>query len=253
MRLTSGPASYDRLYNLFVMLLCLGLGAYFFYDWKIGYPAKNRAEAEKALAAIIDVSKLPAQLPLKPTEPDFDKFRVSRSTSATEMRAAFGEPMTTKPGPAGATIEYYVSATGMATATVSNGKIALDGLQWAKWSKTQSEVEQQFWCGVIAVAVALLFLPRALRSWLLSATIDDGGMTYGGKRIAFDAMKRFADYSPKGWVDLYYQDGAQERRLRIDNQKIAKFDEIIDAICSAKGFTDPRPRETAQEAAQDGT
>ena len=64
-------------------------------------------------------------------------------------------------------------------------------------------------------------------------------MTYGNERIAFADMVSLRDYNRKGWVDLYYRAGSQEKRLRIDNQKIAKFDEIIELICRKCGFENP--------------
>lgn len=244
MRLQSGPANYDRLYNAFVLALCFGLGGYFFYDWKIGYPQRNYSEAKKQLSALMNAGEIPAQLPPKPTDSDFEAFRKLRNSDAAALRSAFGQPLTSKPGPAGSSIEYYVSATGMATATVTSGKLSLDDLQWTKWYKSQSEVNQQWWCGLVAAVVGAYFLPRTLRSFLLTASIDDQGLTYAGQKIAFDAMKRLTDYNPKGWVDLYYAEGGQEKKLRFDNQKIAKFDEIIDEICKAKGFPDPRSQES---------
>ena len=61
-------------------------------------------------------------------------------------------------------------------------------------------------------------------------------MTYGGQQIAFADMVALRDYSPKGWIDLYYKSNGQEKKLRIDNEKIAKFDEIVAALCDVKGW-----------------
>jgi len=80
-------------------------------------------------------------------------------------------------------------------------------------------------------------------------TIDDEGMVYDGQRIAFADMVSLRDYSPKGWIDLYYRVGEREKRLRLDNEKVLRFDEIVDALCKAKGFRN-EVREYAEEKAR---
>ncbi len=73
----------------------------------------------------------------------------------------------------------------------------------------------------------------------LRVVIDEEGMTYAAKRIPFEAMTALRDYNRKGWVDLYYRTDAGQKRLRLDNQKVAKFDEIAEVICQAKNFENP--------------
>jgi hypothetical protein len=64
-------------------------------------------------------------------------------------------------------------------------------------------------------------------------------MSYGGRLIPWDSMTALRDYSPKGWVDLYHTAQGRERKLRLDNQRVRRFDEIVEAICARKGFADP--------------
>jgi hypothetical protein len=250
MKLESGPAAYDRNYYLIFLILCLGLGGYFLYDFKIGYPNKNREHAQKQLTPLLGADYDVSALPLEPTKPIFTDLVKSKPATAAAIHEKLGDPLTIRPSETGETVEYFVSLYGMGVVPVLAGKPDLEKANWITWNKTKEEIALQFWCALICFAVALYVLSRVYRAARLRAVIDDEGMTYGAKRIAFASMDRLCDYSPKGWVDLYYKHGPQERKLRIDNQKIRKFHEIIDALCEAKGFEDPRGagEEPAKEA-----
>ena len=242
MHVESGPARYDRNYFLAFFVLCVGMGGYFYYDHVIGYPAKNRAEAGKQLALQFGKDKVPAdlnELPEAPTVEDFNALRKSAPTRPEQVRDKLGEPFATV-READQVIEYYVSAYGMGRVPINRGQLDVAGMNWITWHKSKDEIEFQFYCAIFAWVIGLYILWRVYRAATLRAVIDDEGMTYGGRRIRFEDMKRLCDYSRKGWVDLYYQFGNQERRQRIDDQKIRKFHEIIDALCAAKGFEDPR-------------
>ena len=116
------------------------------------------------------------------------------------------------------------------------------------WNKSKDEIQLQLYCALVAFAFGLYMLTRVYKAATLRVVIDDDGMTYGKRRIAFADMVRLCDYSRKGWVDLYYRFGSQERKLRIDNQKVRKFNEIIDTLCEAQGFEDPRAAAAPAEA-----
>jgi hypothetical protein len=124
---------------------------------------------------------------------------------------------------------------------------------WRPWYKSKAEIEQQFYWAILPALPALYFLWRLYKSLTLRAVVDDQGLTYGGVQIPFDKMFALRNYSPKGWIDLYYKDEEdQERKLRLDNEKILKFDEIVAAICQAKGFPNEviayRERKAREEA-----
>lgn len=241
MKLESGPAAYDRNYYLIFLILCLGLGGYFVYDFKIGYPNKNREHAQKQLTPLLGADYDVSTLPPEPTKPMFTDLIKTKPDNAAAIHEKLGDPLTVRPSESGETVEYFVSLYGMGVVPVVAGKPSVEKANWITWNKTKEEIQLQFWCALICFAVALYVLSRVYRAATLRAVIDDEGLTYGPKRIAFASMSRLCDYSPKGWVDLYYQHGPQERKLRIDNQKIRKFHEIVDALCEAKGFEDPRP------------
>lgn len=250
MRLESGPAAYDRNYHLIILVGCLALAAYFYYDYTIGYVKKNLAEARKQFMAHgwSDVDL--ATLKPTPTKPNFDALVESQPTELAQVHEKLGEPFKREDSGSGIPVEYFASTYGMVTVPTFKGRIDPARMKWTLWAKSKDEIRMQLYCAIFALVVALYFLYRTYRAATLRAVIDDDGMTYGGQRIPFDDMARLCDYSRKGWVDLYYQRGPQERRLRIDNQKIRRFDEIIDTLCEVKGFPDPRPAAAQPEAAE---
>jgi hypothetical protein len=240
MRLERGPAAYDRNYYLAFLMLCVGLGAYFLYDYKIGYPNRNLEEAQKNLVPLVGSDSIPDQLPQTPTKTNFENLAKTQPTDPAAVRQALGDPLVRKDAPGGQAIEYYVSLYGMARVPIANGRVLTARMNWISWGKNADDIQLQLYCAIFVFAVAIFVFYRVYRAATLHALIDDAGMTYGGRRIPFENMKRLCDYTTKGWVDLYYDLGGEERRLRIDNQKIREFDEIIDALCEIKGFEDPR-------------
>jgi len=238
--LESGPAKTDRLYWLIVGIVFLGFAGYFVYDGAVGYRKKNIQEANRRLAVWTDV---PVQLGEKPTEEDFKRAREARVTTRQQLHEFLGEPLPPKKGPAppAEDVERFASVYGLATVPVDRfGRVGSEQRwAWQKWYKSKEEIEHQFYWAIIPAVASLYFFYRCHRAWRLRAVIDDEGMTYGNERIAFADMVSLRDYNRKGWVDLYYRAGGQEKRLRIDNQKIAKFDEIIELICRKCGFENP--------------
>lgn len=253
MTLQSGPALFDRMYFGGFALLCIGFSAYFFYDWKIGYAEKNRHNAVQSLVTIVERDRIPDPLPEIPTHSDFQQLLRDNPKTADDLRKRLGQPIATKPESDGRTIEYFASAFGMATVALRGPRVLPGEMDWHTWDKTQGEIVQQFWCGIISAILALWVISRFVRASRLRVVIDDSGMNYDGRMIAFDDMVRLEDYSPKGLVTLAYRSGAVEKKLRLDNHKVALFDEIIDALCEIKGFDNPQPPDEEAEEGEPET
>lgn len=250
MRLESGPANYDRNYYLIFCLVCVGLGGYFLYDYKIGYPNKNKEVARTELTKRgFDSAKIAAALEKNLTKPDFQNAFKHEPVDPAGIRSELGEPTATQ-REGNELVEFYASEYGLGVVPIVRGVIDTRRVRWEPWYKSEEDIRLQLYCGLIGFAVAAYALYRVYKAAALRAVIDDQGLTYGGQRIPFDNMKRLSDYSSKGWVDLYYQQGPQERRLRIDNQKIRKFDQIVEALCQIKGFEDPRTPPKQAETTQ---
>lgn len=237
MVLESGPATKDRNYRLLVFLLFAGFSLYFFYDWKIGYPEANRVEAREhfnKLGLTLD----PTTLGETPSKEQFEQMASQQPTSPAQVREMLGIEPTFTRSDGGAIVEFYPTLYGFGTVHVRDG-VVMANPTWQSWPKGKDKIQGQLYFGIITALVSLYLGYRVYQAATLTATIDDSGMTYGGKRIPFESMRSLRDYSPKGWVDLYYDDGGNERKLRIDDQKIRKFNEIIDHLVQVKGFAHP--------------
>jgi hypothetical protein len=233
MTLESGPARTDRNWQLLRTVIFLGFGAYFVYDGLYGYPRANRAKAEEALKGRPFNGKVAFKdLGEKPDQPDFKRLEAS------------GPPTLVDGGDA-----YYVSRYGYI-------KVPRTGEPtWRPWDKTASQIREQYYWAIIPFALALPFIWKLCKALTLRVVIDDDGLVYSGRRIAFPDMTSLRDYSPKGWIDLYYRSAGRESKLRLDNEKVARFDEIVAAICQARGFrnevqayAERKARQEAEEA-----
>ena len=244
MRVESGPAKWDYYRYLIMTLVFVGWWVACYYDGTRGWVNKNRAEARKQLAPIVaGAREIPEELGSSPTQPEFESIEDTRPEIA-ELRQRFGAPFHSNAGQPGETIDYYVSDYGMMMVTTRLNRVKTGGIEWTLWNKPKSEIERQYYWGAAGLIVAAICGFYFVRTARFRLVIDDKGLTSEGRQIPFESMTGFANYSRKGWVDLNY--GAA-KPLRLDNQRLAKFDETIDAICEVKGFPDPR-QEIADDA-----
>lgn len=232
MRIESGPATTDRNWHLVRAILFLAFAGYFVYDGAVGWPARNRQEATARLSA-----PQPFNGQLKwddlgetPTQPIYERLQKADPQRREEVHGALGKPALVREDD-----EYFASRYGYGRISYTRDRVSSIG-NWIPWYKTREEVRQQFYWAILPALPGLYFLWRLYKAVTLRVVVDDEGMVYDNQRIAFDAMRSLRDYSPKGWIDLYYVENETEKKLRLDNQKVRLFDEIIDAICQAKGF-----------------
>jgi|GEM_PF-990371 len=250
MRLESGPARADRNWQLLRTILFLGFALWFVYDGAVRWPNKNRAEAEKVLAGHPFKGRVTFdQLGETPTGAEFQKLLElvkSKPLGREQVYEILGKPQLTE-----GTDEYFASRYGYAQVTVQAGTVRhLQPEQWKPWYKDKDQVRGQFYWAILPAVPGLYFLWRLIRAVTLRVVIDDEGMVYAGRRIPFASMTSLRDYNPKGWIDLYYTVGTRAKRLRLDNEKVALFDQIVDAICQAKGFRN-EVREYAERRARE--
>lgn len=238
MTLESGPAKADRNWQILRAVLFLGFALWFIYDGAVRYPAKTRAEAEKKLLAPEPFGGELKYDDLRdtPTKAIFDRLHATNPRTIEQVRQQLGEPQVKRSQGIGRSIEYYVSRYGYAIVEVNGTVVSPNTMTWNIWYKTKEQIKSQFLWAIIPGLPGLWFLWRIYKAATLRVVIDDQGMTYDRRRIPFEAMAALRDYSPKGWIDLYYKDGDQEKKLRLDNEKVLLFDEIVAAICQAKGF-----------------
>lgn len=236
MRLESGPAKKDALWQLGRTIVFLGFAGYFIYDGLWGYPAANEREARKQLTAPTPFGGRVNYDVLgdKPDIGEFEQLRkLSQPVARNDVLEVLGQPQLSEAeGPR--IREYFVSKYGYATITFEASRVA--GVNWTQWYKSKAGVTSQFYWALIPLIPGLYFLWKLIKAVTLRVTLDDNGMDYAGTQITYSDMVALRDYSPKGWIDLYYKDAGRERRLRLDNEKVLLFDEIVDALCQVKGF-----------------
>ncbi len=253
MRVESGPARTDRNWQIVRFVLFLGFTAWFLYDGWIRYPAQNREAAQTALQSLppFDRQKLAFDKLPDWSQTEFDAAR-RMNPRLEDLHRRFGAPTFTD-----GLDEYFVSQYGYGRVGVQGGTIASG--EWRKWpngGRSREEMQAQPYWGIIPALFALYFLWKLYRAATLHVTVDDEGLSYAGKRIAFADMTSLRDYNKKGWIDLYYRVGEDEAKLRLDNEKIALFDEVVEAICQTKHFKnevraykEEEAREEAEQAA----
>ncbi len=253
MRLESGPAASDRNYFLLFFLFCAVMALWFFKDgthwpaygaaggWLKGYINHNREEARRKLSPLVGEDKVPAELGSTPSRQQFEAMkRGSPPPTREQIIAAWGQPIHTAADARGDTTDIFATDFGKVMVVSREGVVDPARMERTVWYKDDDEVRAQYYWAVLPLVLAFYAGFRMYRAATLRCEIDDEGMTYGGRRIAFADMTGLDNYSLKGWVDLVYREGDQERKLRIDDHKILRFNEILDALCERKGFQDPR-------------
>lgn len=244
MRLESGPAKTDGLWKIGFTILCIGFTVWFYMDGTKWWPESNRAQAR---AYFSNIGSKATEFGTRPSKEDFDAALRAGVTDIDGLRQRFGEPEYT--ASAGTEqVAYFGSDYGYAEIRIgTGGRVTLAPSQWHDWEHTKAQIDGQLYWAAIPAVFAIICALQAYRAFSLRVVIDGDGMAYAGKVIPMSAIQSLRDFSPKGLVSLYYDEGGRERKLRLDNQKVEKFDEIIVAICAARGFDDPRSHDEDNE------
>ncbi len=247
MKLESGPAKADRNWHILRAVLFLGFAVWFVIDGAIRWPAKNRAEAEKLLQVAPFNGRVRFDdLAEHPDKEDFDTLQKSSPTRPEQVHEALGKPTLVDGND-----QYFISRYGYAKVPVRGGLVRAQDMVWRNWAKTKSEIRGQFYWAIIPTIPGLYFLWRMYKAITLRVVIDDEGMTYDKLRIPFAKVVALRDYNPKGWIDLYYETDNGQKKLRLDNEKIKLFDEVVDAICRVKGFSNEVKEYQSRQASQE--
>jgi hypothetical protein len=153
---------------------------------------------------------------------------------------------------------WYIGPAAYGKYPIVDGKVS-DKLQSDKLQVEENEHRSEWDImlqRLIAACVGLAAIYAVFRFWQAMRArivVDDSGLTYNGRLIAWDSMVRLKtdQYQDKAWVDLEYRDGGSERLLRLDALFVQRFKEIMAVICQRKGFTMPqRERESSETAEQ---
>lgn len=234
-RVESGPARTDSLWRLLQAALFLGFSGWFVLDGAYLYPATSESNARAALERQPFSGQLDYDaLPVVPANPEEDLKRLNRER--TERLSGVVEVLGGEPNFHEGDDHYWVGRYGWIKVTAPGGAVNLTQARHNVWYKSRSTIREQFYWALIPLPIGLFFLYKLYRAATLKVVVDEQGLLYGGQRIPFGAMQDLRDFNKRGWIDLYYDDGGRSRRLRLDWEKIARFDEVVAAICAAKGF-----------------
>ena len=254
MRIESGSPMGEIGYWSVLTLFMLGLAGWFFADGAWFYAQKNLEEARKYYAPRpeVDVQSLGDV----PDKPDSDALVRRRPQLVREVREALGEPVTSERRQS-ETIDEYASRYGVLT-VVHDGERVLTQpgrggtpkpvLRWRQWHKSRAEIVGQFYWGAIPFLASVWPLWRLYKALTQRVVLDSEQLTYRSDVIRLEDVISLRDYNPKGWVDLYYRRDGCERMLRLDNQKVARFNEIVDRLCELKSFTNPLKKDDSEDA-----
>lgn len=277
MRIESGPTGERKVRTLLLFLMVAVFAAWFAYDGLVGYPKENfkehldqlspedRAKAESApsygsvdatktviVRAIIKgdmnrLEKLAPELALSQAE----KSALSRK-ELDAQRATLTKLMGGPPSYEAVDAWHYFGPSFRMRIRLENGKPNGQVLA-RKAVKTSTTIAWQKGIAVVLGVLALYllwFLLKVRSTWLV---LDDQGLDYRGRaKASWDAMKKLdtSRFHDKGYVDLVYEEGGREKRVRLDEYHLARFDDIIDEICAHKHFENPLPVAAESEGGQ---
>lgn len=230
------PFGEIRYWALFG-LAALALAGWFYYDGRWGYMKTNLSNARQYFGGREEIV---AGLGDSPEEPDFRRLVESKPILARDVREVLGqEPTTRETREGGLLVESYASRYGVITVVSREERILPDGVKWTGWRYGRSEIQNQFYWALVPLFGALYPIWRLYQALTLRVTLDDSRLVFRNEVIPLDDVIELRDYNPKGWVDLYYHRDGQPRKLRLDNLKVSRFEELVATICEARGLANP--------------
>lgn len=257
MPIESGPTGERKVRSLLLFLMVLAFGLWFAYDGWVGYPAQNVAEhldqlpkehREAAKSARIYNAVIEANLAA--AKQIFNQYSKSPEKLRAELERLFGGPPSVETKEA----FFYFGPTYRVTVPVDSRRNA-EGLVGRAAQKSATDIQWQkgLAVGLILYSVYLLFFVlRVRKTWLV---LSSEGLSYRGVGpIGWDAMSALdiSNFARKGYVDLLYDDQGTQRKMRLDEYHLEKFDDVIDELCAKKGFENPLPvEEPAPQSSSD--
>ena len=245
-RIETGTTRERRTRILLLAGLWILFAAWFGYDGRVKYPAKNLEWATQKLPSHLAVEGITANPNVTEKNLAVFKHKVEKESatfSREELVELLGEPAAEDPEKGDM---YFIGPAVYFRVKLTDGQFRyLDPVQWQDdvddeksplHDEANLKTQRNYSVGlVVAAIVTLAYLAYVLRTRVV---LDDDGLDYNGNRIPWDAMTSLdaSRYATKGFVDLTYQRGNAQATLRLDNYKIDAFRPILTAICDRKGF-----------------
>lgn len=250
MRIESGPTTERIVRTSLFFLLCAVFCGLFLRDGMVGYRSKNIREHLEQLPA--DARPKAKDAPLYPavTEESLPQAKkaigkIGRDRQRAALAALYGGP------PSHETDQswYYFGPAYRVIIHVESGSARK--VIGQKSSKSLQDIRLQLWFGGILGGISLVVLVMIIRIVRTRVVLDEAGLEYRGrKRIRWDQMQSLVDHQfrKKGRLELIYIDEGRERSLRLDEYHLAKFADVVAAICARKHIPDPVAREKDEKA-----
>ncbi len=246
MPIESGPTGERKVRSLLLFLMVFSFALWFAYDGWIGYPAENIKE---------NVEQLPLEYRETAKNPRiYDTVHEGNTPAVRKLiKQHFKDFPTARAkleefygGPPSFEIKDAIYYFGPSYHIIFRFD-AVDKDEWIVARKTEKTATSILWqkglaIGLLAYSAYLfLFVMRVRKTRLV---LDQDGLSFRGVGpITWESMRSLdiSRFSRKGFVDLMYDDNGAERRLRLDEYHLEKFDDIIDELCAKKGFENPLP------------
>ncbi len=254
MRIESGPTTERKIRTTLMLLMVAVFSVWFGYDGMVGWPKQNHREFLQQIP--LDERPKAASGPIYPgiTEISVDGARAALKEAVTAaqqhdaLAKFFGGPPTYE----NAEGIHYFGVIYRVTARLQEGRIAeVDGRRGQR--SNYDLLFQKYLSGSLGV-LALYLLWFVLRVRGTRLVLDESGLKLNGVGpVSWNDMKALdtSRFHKKGWLDLVYGGNGDERRMRLDEYHLARFDDVIDEICRRKGFENPLP--VKEPAATDPT
>lgn len=250
MRIESGTTTEHRVRLGIFLAMCIVFSGYFGYDGLWGYPGKN---LEWARENINVPSEQKSEIRTNPKVMVAALKQIEPGMTQEEVHELVGEPAAVVDGQGlfDPTAHWYVGPAACARIDFVDGKVHGEVHPVENVTKSESDIYLQKALGLILGVVALVVGIYYIRINTMRTVLDDNGLTVKGRHVPWDRMSELdaSDYERKGWLDVVYDDGGRRKTVRLDSYHIARFDEIVNAICERKGFASPirsKPAETAE-------
>ncbi len=236
-----GKGTMSRLGFMFLLLTAFAV--WFGYDGWVGYPRKNLEAALQSFPR----PGLPTPIANPAvTEGSAKAVQAAADKKVTldDLRKQWGEPAYLGPsakaaGPSTSQVAFFVGTYGWA-------EVALDGqtaskAEWRSGPKVASDIGVQKLLGLGLAGGALIPLVLLLVQMSTRYRLDDEGLVLPKHgRITYDRMTSadFKDFDSKGIVRVHYRDTAgSDRTAVLDEEQIARFEDIVAALCEKKGWS----------------
>ncbi len=227
-------------------------GGWFAYDGWVKYPSKNLEAFKQELpkegqSGNITINPrvtlarvVPFKAALRHRDGGVDPQAKDTVVTPNQLVTALGDPAFEDRATGHM---YFIGPALLVVARPVEGKLRLESDLELKPSKerTEKDIQGQKSTAIILAVVVVIALIQLVRILTTCVIVDDQGLNYNGKAIAWDAMTGLdaSRYREKGWVDLEYKSGEEVDALRLDNYKIREFEAVVTAICERKGFANP--------------